>query len=178
MQDLYTKIQSKDVSTMEDVLATALDRLDWMRETNPSYQISNDGKQVFLDIDLPEIEDMPNHTKKVIKTRQSIENKDKKPEEIQHDYIIHVHGILIRVAGTCFSLFPSIEKVLCSGYTQRINKQTGIMQDDYVLSIWFERLKWENTNPNQANPVNYVENFQFRREIKNGLFETIEPFSS
>ena len=176
-QKIYQGLEAGNAEIMEGALGKALDQMDWLCNAAPNFEVSADARQVFIDVDLPTIEDMPNCIKKIAETGETIENRPKKEEEIRQDYLAHIHGMLIWIAGFCFSFFPSVEKVLCSGYTQKESKQTNIVQDDYALSVWFERSKWESAKPEQVNPINYVEKFQYRRNIQNGLFEAIEPFS-
>lgn len=51
-----------DVTAMEAFLEENLQAIVWPRETSVSTEILEDGKRVFIDVDLPETEDMPNKT--------------------------------------------------------------------------------------------------------------------
>lgn len=48
-----------DPRAMQEFLIEALQTIVWPRETNVSFEVVNDGKCVLFDVDLPEIEDMP-----------------------------------------------------------------------------------------------------------------------
>jgi hypothetical protein len=174
----FKKSRSGDTKAAENLLSFALHDLDWFLETIPDFEFSQNGKHIYIDVDLPEIEDMPDCRLIVKKGEQAMYKKFKEPDEIAKDYSTHVHGIVMRIAGLCFYIFPSVEKVLCSGYTQRTNVQTGIVQDDYVLSVIFDRAMWQKTNPAQAVPESFVTEFPMRREIDTGkILKKIEPFS-
>ena len=49
----------KDVGAMESFLGEHFKAISWPRETNVTFQIENEGEKVLLDVDLPEIEQMP-----------------------------------------------------------------------------------------------------------------------
>ena len=53
--DIYT-----DAEAMENFLEENLQSIIWPRETIVETEILNNGLQVFIDVDLPEVEDMPN----------------------------------------------------------------------------------------------------------------------
>ncbi len=57
---------------MESVLREAINLLSWPRETIISYEIRNDGKDIWLDVDLPEIEDIPNKIATIAATRRKL----------------------------------------------------------------------------------------------------------
>jgi hypothetical protein len=48
-----------DTAVMEEYLSRHLGELAWPRETEVSFEIADSGKAVLLDVDLPEIEDLP-----------------------------------------------------------------------------------------------------------------------
>ncbi|WP_419614886.1 hypothetical protein [Thiolapillus sp.] len=50
----------------------AINLLSWPRETIISYEIRNDGKDIWLDVDLPEIEDIPNKIATIAATRRKL----------------------------------------------------------------------------------------------------------
>jgi hypothetical protein len=54
----------KDPEAMQSVLEERLGAIQWPRETNIATEIEDDGRSVLLDVDLPEIEDIPRKTAK------------------------------------------------------------------------------------------------------------------
>jgi len=174
----YAKAFDGDQEAIGNIFESLLKNIDWFRETTPNFEVSSDGKAIYIDIDLPKIEDMPDCTMIVKKTEQAMYKHFKDEDTIAKDYSTHVHGIVMRIAGTCFAVFPSVEVVLCSGYTQRNNPQTGILQDDYVISAVFDRTRWSKTNPANSIPEKFIEQFPYRRTAgRKGILETITPLS-
>lgn len=175
---IYDQAATGDIAAIEKLFGYILENLDWFRETTPSFEVAPDGRAIYVDIDLPEIEDMPNCVKIVRKTDQTINNKPKNEQTLCQEYATHVHSIVMRIAGTCFAVFPTIDKVLCSGYTQRANKSSGNIEDEYVVSAVFTREEWKKTNPAAADPVSFVKMFTHRQSLAaDGRLNAIEPLT-
>ncbi len=100
------------------------------------------GKTLFLDLDLPEIEDLPET--KVQKMANGIAKvKPKSRKEIKEDYSKCVFGLAIFFAGNVFNRALSAHNIVVSGYTQRRDKN-GDVKDDYIYSINFDRETFES----------------------------------
>ena len=54
-------------------------------------------------------------------------------------YMRHVNGIVFRLLGETFGYLPTIEEIVLSGYSQRRNKATGQIQDEYLYSVKVKR---------------------------------------
>lgn len=104
-------------------------------EFNVQYEI-RDGK-IFVDLDLPEIEDIPTKTTRTMKSG-IVKVVDKTKKEIKENYSDCVYGLTIYFASEFFNIALSYNEVILSAYTQRRNNK-GIIQDDYILSVKFDR---------------------------------------
>ncbi|MEX2160896.1 MAG: DUF4236 domain-containing protein [Anaerolineales bacterium] len=169
-----------NTETMGQVLEAALKSIVWPRETMISFDIVESGKRINLDVDFPEIEDMPENQAKVgVRDLKLIIDKRAKTQ-IQRDYLRHLHAIAFRLIGDVFAHLPSAETVVLSGYSQRNDKKTGNTKDEYLLSVKSSRSNWEIINfSNLAgiDPVACFEDHEVRREIsKSGLLAEITPF--
>lgn len=175
---LYRRVVGGEPNAIGEWLESIFDQMDWFLETSLNFEISDDGRILAVDVDLPEIEDIPDVTVYVKKTTQSVEKKARKDSSIRKDYLTHVHAIALRLAGEVFSQIPTIERVAVNGYTQRLDTASGHIQDDYVLSVIFDGSAWKKLNPALTDPVECMENFECRRQIqRNLLMKTIEPFT-
>lgn len=99
----------------EDALEAVFSQIDWPRETSASFQVSED--TVLLDVDLPEIEDMPRCTFAYAKRQRDLVEKEKSETQIRKDYARHIHGIGFLLAGETFRTLPNIDNVVISGYS-------------------------------------------------------------
>ena len=171
-----------DTEVMSIVISSAFASIEWPRETIVSFDISDNGNTFLLDVDLPEIEDMPTQQAKVNKKDLKLTIKDILQSQIQLDYVTHIYAIGFRLIGDVFAYLPSVSVVVFSGYSQRINKKTGQTADDYLYSVRVQRKTWEQINFKNLEIIDVVacfETFEINRNItKRGIISLIEPFQS
>ena len=95
-------------------------------------------------------------------------------------YMRHVNGIVFRLLGETFAYLPTIEEIVLSGYSQRPNKATGQIQDEYLYSVKVTRDAWSKLDFTNLSAIDVAESlgqFELRREMtKNGRFSAIEPY--
>jgi hypothetical protein len=177
----YSRVLREDLGLMNSTLEKALESLTWPRETVVDFAIANDGKDVWLDVDLPEIEDLPQRVASLAASERKLNIKSKSQKQLRQEYATHVHGIAFRLAGMVFASLPSSEKVVVSGYSQRLDKATGRIKDDYLYSVRIDRQQFSQTNfeaLENIDPIEAIEMFELRRQmISTGIFKAIEPFT-
>lgn len=169
-----------DVNAMQSFLEETLQALVWARETLVSYAVGENGTEVFLDVDLPEIEDMPEQQVRVNKRNLQLTYKDISQTQKRKNYFTHVHAIGFKLIGEVFVALPSITTIVLSAYSQRPSKSTGKIVDEYLYSTKVLREKWENINFQGLEVIDLgvcFEEFELRRKsTKTGVFTPIEPF--
>jgi hypothetical protein len=169
-----------ELTAMEIVLEESLMDIVWPRETALSSEVRDDGRLVMIDVDLPEIEELPRKTATVPARGYKLSIKDLPVTRHQQLYMRHVHGIGFRIIGEVFYALPTADEVVLSGYTQRPDKATGEVQDQYVYSVRVSRRDWAGinfANLKDVDPVEALGRFDIRRDIsKTGLFKEIVPF--
>jgi len=172
----------QDLNAMSDQLELAFEDLSWPRETLISYQVESQGHEVWLDVDLPEIEDLPQRVATIAANGRKINIKDKAQKQLRQEYALHIHGIAFRLAGTVLAELPKCTLVVVSGYSQRLDSATGKINDDYIYSIRFARDEFAKLNFDRldlVNPVDAVKRFEIRRKMTaTGIFKAIEPYST
>ena len=169
-----------EMSAMEIVLEESLLDIVWPRETELSTEIRDDGKLVMVDIDLPEIEELPRKTAAVPARGYKLSIKELPVSRHQQLYMRHVHGIGFRVIGEIFSVLPKADEVVLSAYTQRPDKATGDILDKYLYSVRVNRRDWgtiDFTNLPDVDAAEALGRFDIRRDMtKTGVLRKIEPF--
>ena len=169
------------VDAMDGHLEATLSAINWPRETQVSVEITADGKAVDLDVDLPEIEQLPRKTASVPARGYKLSVKEMGATQLQKLYMSHVHGIGFRIIGEAFAALPTVQEVSLSAYSQRPNKATGQIEDQYLYSVRVDREKWKDIDFKNLGAIDIVqalERFEFRRQMtKTGVFKAIEPFS-
>lgn len=176
----FNNAMTQDKLAMEDYLEFSFKEIKWPRETNVSFEISNDGTAVFMDVDLPEESDMPSKTSEIPQRGTKLKIRNFSEALIRKTYLEHIHAIAFRLIGEAFHSLPSIKSVIFSGFSQRITKQTGHIQDDYLLSIKVSRNDWMQinfSNLNEIEVISALNKFDIKIDMsKTGILKSIEPF--
>lgn len=167
---------------MQELLEYIFSRINFPRETLLSFQVETNGKAVMIDVDLPEIEDIPTELATVAKNGMNLSIKKRSQTQTRKDYMDHIHGIAFRIIGLTYAALPTVEKVLCSGYSQRLDNATGRVNDEYLFSIRVGRQDWETINFENLQEIDLpacFEQFDIRRKMtKTGIFTAIIPYDS
>ncbi len=179
LEELYSA-QTGNIDAMEKTLGNLLNEIQWEKETIISFEINNSGDVLSVDVDLPEIEDIPNKIASVIERGLKLKVINKTSRDVNEDYKRCVFSILFRISGLVFCALPTIHTLTLSGYTQRIDKATAKESDEYIVSAIVHRKQWEIINfesLDKLDPFLAFHNFDLRFGLeKNGLFSTIIPF--
>lgn len=147
-------------------------------ETEISFEI-NSSNSISLDVDLPEIDDVTiTDSKKVLKSGK-VSEKEKSQKIINQEYASGVLGMAFNLASHTFNVSPSITEVTISGYTQRLNKKTGNIEDDYIYSVTFTKSVFTKLNLKEIDPVEAIASFLVKMELNKSFeFKKIEPIGS
>jgi len=164
---------------MEALFAHRVSTLEWPRETLVDFAISPDGKTLALDVDLPEIEDLPAGEAKP-GTDGLVVQPLSETRKRRH-YAAHIHGILFRLIGEGFAALQRVEQITASGYSQRLSKATGHAEDQYLLSVRVTRDGWHRLNFSDLAQIDPVEALPLvasdttRKMTKTGIFTPVAP---
>ncbi len=179
-ENFHTLI-NKNTEFMEESLEEVLNTLSWPRETIISYEMDNEGKTVWIDIDLPEIEDLPQKVASIAANGKKLNIKNKAKKQLQLEYAKHIHGIAFRLAGTIFAILPKTDEIVISGYSQRLDSATGKVNDDYLYSFKINRSDFARIDFSaleQVDPIAALDMFENRKKMTaTGIFKPIDPFS-
>ena len=163
-------------SFMEDELDTWLSELDLPVEFNLDYEYSEENQCMMVDLDLPEIEDLPD-TKAVEMADGSVKERQKSLKDLRADYVRCVFGMAVFFAGNILNISPYIEKVCVSAYTQRRNRK-GDLADQYIYSVLFRREGFARIDYEKIDPVEFCMGFKNRCNIAaTGEMKEIEPYA-
>ena len=169
-----------DHDAMSRVFEDRLQAITWPRETNVSFEIVGSGQKVSMDVDLPEIEDMPSKTASLPARGWKVSMKTLTDTKQRQLYMTHIHGIGFRLIGEAFSTLPTVTGVTLSAYSQRPSKTTGNVEDEYLYSVHVDREAWSRINFGNLRVLDMAEalaQFDLRRDMtKTGIFKPIEPY--
>lgn len=180
MKKFFAENIYNDIKLMDNTLQSAFNSLLWPRETLISYEITDAGALVWLDVDLPEIEDFPQKEAVLAVSGRKLNIKDKSQKKLREEYADHVHGIIFRLVGTVFATLPTPNQVIISGYSQRLDKATGKINDDYLFSFKVDRERFSNIDflaLDRVDPIESLAIYEHRRKMTStGIFKIIEPY--
>ncbi len=144
-------------------------------EINVDYEWHQNEHVMYLDVDLPEIEDIPED--EVVRLASgNLKEKKKTQATLKQEYVNLVFGLAIFIASNIFNVSPAIYGIVISGYTQRRNK-VGEINDEYIYSIKFTRDVFVNSVLKNVNPKDFCMRFENRSNITSGmLMKKIEPY--
>lgn len=169
----------RNVHSMESFLGEHLQAVHWPRETHVTFEIQDNGAKVLLDVDLPEIEQMPTKTATASGRGYRLMFKALSQTNIAQVYMNHVHGIGFRLIGEAFAAIPLCLEVVLSAYSQRAGRATGQMRNDYLYSVRVRRADWEKINFAALDKIDVVESmaqFELQRKMTpKGVFTAITP---
>lgn len=132
-----------DADAIADALIESLGALAWPAETNIALAFA--GGRLLLDVDLPEIEDMPDSLWSAVHSRLELTQKPMSKKDHAALYLDHVCSILMRLIGHGFAATHDIKTVAVSAYTQRA-ASTGRIEDEYVATIEIDRGDWSEVD--------------------------------
>lgn len=168
----YDLILNPSDEYLQDTIKDVLSQIELPVDFAVDYAIS--GLNIEVDIDLPEIEDFPKLTSSILQSGK-LSIKNKKTVDLNRDYATSVVGLSFFFAGVIFNISPMIENITLSGYTQRLNKKTGNIEDQYVYSITYDRKNFSSLNIENIDPLEAIKNFDNKIDITSKFeLKTIE----
>lgn len=143
-----------------------------------SYEFDAAQNALMLDVDLPEIEDIPDEEESLTSKGTIAEHRI--PAAAAHEnYVRCIESLALYLAASIFAANPSLPAITLSGYTQRRNR-AGELEDAYVLSVRFTRAGFAGKNLAETeDPETFLLGFENRlAKTKTGLLKKIVPYES
>lgn len=166
-------------AVMEDELERAFAEVAWPRETLIDFAFEEGGARLVVDVDLPELEDLPVRRAEPAARGLKLNIRERSAVQMRRAYALHVHGVAFRIIGIAFAELPSLVEVVCSGYSQRRDRRTAQEGDEYLYSVCAGRTAWSSIDFSaleHLDPVACLERFELVRELSTtGVFKPIEP---
>jgi len=165
-----------DQESLENALLQSLGQLDWPHETNIAISLRQG--RLLLDVDLPEIEDMPSSQWTADRRSLQLALKPLSKQKIAFCYVEHVCSLILRLIGHSMATSTAIETVAVSAYTQR-KISSGQSDDDYVATVEISRTAWDQIDRramDEIDPQNLLRRHGARIETNGrGIFLVQQP---
>ncbi len=162
---------------IEKQIESWLSTLELPVDFSLQYDYDENSGVLWVDLDVPEIEDVP--TEKAVEYKSGqVKAKEKSQKELRQDYVTCVFGLAVFFASYLFCLSPHIGQQVISGYTQRRDDRSGEMTDNYIYSIVFDRDAFEKGRHKKSEPYAFCQNFRNRVNLlATSELKTIEPYT-
>lgn len=168
---------AENAEEVERCIEAWLSELELPMEFYVQYEYSPENGALMVDLDLPEVEDLPQE-KAVEMAGGVVKPRTKALRELREEYRACVLGLAVFLASHMFDLAGGVRAALVSGYTQRRDRTTGEMEDCYVFSIAFEREMFETDACRREDPVRFCNRFRSRiNALSTGELKKIVPYT-
>jgi hypothetical protein len=181
LRKLHSAAMAGNPEQMQQLLEQRLGEIIWPKETAVAVEVSADGRQLSFDVDLPEIEHMP--TKRAVLGARAwdLSLRDTGEQANRRLYMQHIHSIGFRLIGEAFAALPTVQHVVFSGYSQRLDRASGHIQDEYLYSVRVSRAEWSTLNFASLGAIDATDalsRFDMMRKMSStGIFKPITPFT-
>lgn len=166
-----------DVGTAEQAIEAWLSEAEAPIAFSVQTEAVPEKKLIMVDLDLPEIEDMP-QDKLTQLADGTLKIKKKSQKESREDYKTCVFGLGEYVAGNVFGLVPAAERIAVSAYTQRRSEKTGDAEDVFIYSVVFERSAFKK-GYQKKEPAEFCDGMKSRYYVlASGVMKQIAPFEA
>lgn len=176
---LYRQRDDGSGAGIEEFMSAHLATLQWPQDTAVDLKFDPGQGRAYLDVDFPEIEDLPEGTPEPAPRTRELRIKRFSEAARRRLYAAHIHSVLFRLIGEAFRTSENVREVVASGYSQRPDRATGAIEDEYLISVQVSRNAWRDidfSNLMQVDPIEAVTRFpHVRKMTKTGIFRRIEP---
>lgn len=177
---LHSAAMAGNPEPMQHLLEQRLSEIVWPKETAVAVEISDDGTALSFDVDLPEVEHMPSKRAVLAARAWDLSLRDIGEQATRRLYMQHIHSIGFRLIGEAFAALPTLRRVIFSGYSQRLDRSTGHLQDEYLYSVRVSRSEWSTLNFATLSAIDAAEalsRFDMERKMSStGIFKPVTPF--
>ncbi len=172
-REIYRLSAEGDEDTVENLVSTFMNNLQLTHELRVNYEL--EGDTLYVDLDLPEIEDLKNEYPAL--SRDRIVYKKKTAAQLREEYARMVMSMGVFLSTNFFNLSSYISTIVMSGFnTVRDNK--GDLVDQYLYSVKFTRDVFEQTDLAEVEDL-YAFFLRFENRINlsaNNVFKAVVPY--
>ena len=173
-KEALSKLIEGDEKTVSNNIESFLSDIEMPFDFSVNYEL-RDRSTVFVDLDLPEIEMLPDQIA-VQMANGTVKKKKITQANLKQNYIKCVFGFAVVFAAKFFNSAPTIKNIILSGFTQRRDKN-GSLNDVYIYSIKFLRDEMELKTLSGSDPYELCMQFENRCLItKSGIMKEVVPF--
>ena len=156
---LYSEAARGEGWAIEEILAASLSKGDWFDETVGSLETDDEGRKIAIEISLPRPDKMPGYELIYNPDEKNLATRKKDESELSADYALCTHSTLLRIAGNCFALFPTVENVTIDGFVRKDAPDGEEETRQSLIRVGFDRSGFESLGPTIEDSVKAVDRF-------------------
>lgn len=162
-----------EIDAIDQAVTSAIEGIDFPFEALCAVAV-DDEDHVFIDVDLPEIEDVVPETQLRALKSGALSEKKRKASERNELYAELVCGIAFAIAATSLSAAPTLTRVTVAGRTQRQKRASLYVEDDYVYEVEIPRAFFSTLKLDTLDPVESLRRLPSRIQVaSNGALKKI-----
>lgn len=172
-KELYLLNMNGDEDTIENFVGAFMNNLELAYDVRVNYELED--HTLYTDLDLPEIEDLPDSYPAVVSYKLTY--KKKTSAELREEYAKTVMSLGVFLAANFFNLSPYIEKIVMSAFTT-VRNRDGDPVDRYLYSVKYTRDIFEETDLSELDDVYaFILQFENRINLSNTFtFRAVKPY--
>lgn len=171
----YETFLNGDDAAVSVQIDASLSALELPCEFAVDYDLDVMSGTARLNLDLPEIEDIPSKKASIL-ANGKVSVKDKTKKELAEDYATCVTGLAFFFSGMLFNISSRINYIEVAGYTQRLDGKTGEITDQYIYAVRFDRKTFSGLKFGSIVPYESFELFPHVMDLtKQMVFKTVVP---
>ena len=173
--ELLPALIAGDADAIEEEARAWIEACQLPFAASAQYEYRADQRLLMVDIDLPEIDDLPQMEHVQLKSG-ALREKQKSQTKLRQEYAQCVFGFVVYATANLFNVSPAVDYVCASAYTQRRNK-IGDEVNVYVLSVLFDRERFMHCAFAEQDPESTCMAFPNRCKLtKTKAFDAIVPY--
>ena len=174
-KELYRLSMEGDEDTIENLVSSFMSNLALSYDVRVNYEL--EGNVLYVDLDLPEIEDLKTDYPAYSSGR--LVYKKKKSTQLKEEYARLVLSLGVFLSANYFNLSSYIDEIVISGFTTARDKD-GELVDQYLYSIRYTRDIFEQSDLGKIDDLfEFVLRFRNRINMtKSFVFRSIKPYET
>lgn len=174
-KDLYTLSMEGDEDTIENLVSSFMNNLSLSYDVRVNYELEDN--VLYVDLDLPEIEDLETEYPTYVSGR--LVYKNKKSTQLKEEYARLVLSLGVFLSANYFNLSSFIDEIVMSGFTTTRDRN-GDLADQYLYSVVYTRDVYETTDLSRLDDLfEFILKFKNRINLsKNYSFKGIKPYET
>lgn len=162
-----------DEDIIESFVGTFMNNIELAYDASVNYELED--HILYVDLDLPEIENLKNEYPAIVKDKLVFKKKTSK--QLKEEYARLVMSLGVYLSANFFNLSPYIDQIVVSAFTTA-RDNNGDLVDQYLYSVKYTRDIFMETDFEKLDDLyNFILKFENRINMSSAYaFKPIKPY--